>query len=324
MHVLGVCLPPNAGRPAAMKHVQTWVANVVSGIPTFAFLVGEYAGGVRLFAVPVDLAPCEKEICRTARHRQRALGVGATLLWCTLAALSGTPTQDVAARSLLAAQAFINVLADAARVGGTGELVSFQTGRVRSTSLIHRPLLDHETSPAAWKVLARAAVSDHALQHMLLTASKGMLERWAKVIRPLPVTEIPAHLLANLPDFSDRRLDNVPLPYVLPFHETSWSPLPPMQRTPVGAPVCPLVRDILSYPATRRIDQWVSALRTDLQGVKRQLQAGISADDIARNFRPKPIAIGQSELRHWARGIVWDCRHACCEPLKFDVLPESG
>lgn len=41
-------------------------------------------------------------------------------------------------------------------------------------------------------------------------------------------------------------------------------------------------------------------------------------------MKPRPIAVGQSELHAWARGVVWDCRLACCEPLRFRAIPDSG
>lgn len=216
LHTLGVCLPPNIGRPAAMKRVQNFVSSCVGGSPAFAFLVGVYEGGAKLFAAPIDIAPEEKAACRSSAQRRRAFRAGAAFLWCTLTALAGTACHDIAARSVLATQAFvkpIEMLADSARWTGTGEPISFHTGRVLFTSLIERPLLDSEQSPTAWKALSRATVSD-ALQQLLLSSSGGVLGEWAEVIRPLPINEIPPHLLEHIPDFSDHRLDKVPLPPV--------------------------------------------------------------------------------------------------------------
>lgn len=323
MHVMGLCMPPGSSPPAAMKQVQSWVSSVIIGAPTFAFLVGEYVGGARLFAVPVDIAPPAGEVCPTTTHRRKARGAGAALMWCTLAALAGTPGQDVAARSILATQAFIKpleVLADAARTVGTGEPTSFKTGLGQLSSLIQRPLLDQEHSPAAGKALARATISDHALQHMLFTAAGASLDGWAEAIRPLPVTEIPPQLLTALPGFADPRLNRIPLPEVPSFHHTAWSPLPQDQPTPKGAPVCPRAHDILTEAGRQRLDSWVDSVRTDLRGIRQQLHEGVAADYVSRSLRPRPIAVGQTELHAWARGIVWDCRRA----LDFKALPESG
>lgn len=73
-----------------------------------------------------------------------------------------------------------------------------------------------------------------------------------------------------------------------------------------------------------RLAVWVEAQVADLLHIQKRLEAGIAPELIRRAERPRPIAIGQSEFRPWARGIVWDCRQACCKPLDFSEIPNSG
>jgi hypothetical protein len=216
--VVGMAPPARSTRPVAMKVVQELCQSVWQGARVLAFLVGEYASGARLFAAPADFAPPEASVCRTRPQRLRLLAAGATFVWCTLSALSDTAAHDSAARSLLATQAFVkplDQLADAARLTGVGDPIEFVTGVTRATSIIQRPILDSENSPPAWRALAISTEWDAQLLSLLAEAAgDALLDGWAEVVRPIPVGDIPPHLLENLPDFSDERLDVLPMPAV--------------------------------------------------------------------------------------------------------------
>ncbi|KAL3926660.1 MAG: hypothetical protein SGPRY_003197, partial [Prymnesium sp.] len=150
------------------------------------------------------------------------------------------------------------------------------------------------------------------------------LESWIAALRPTPLHEIPHSLLTSLADFSDRRLDRVELPLIRPPNELPWVPLPPPTRGRSGPPVCPLATDMLLPEGWARLTSWVEAQVADLLHIRGRIDAGVAPDLIQRAGRLRPIAIGQSEFRTWARGVVWDCRQACCTPLDFSEIPDSG
>ena len=204
--VMGAELPRRAARPAAMAAIQRACNAVVRGASALAFMVGEYVGGSRLFAAPLDVAPEERLVCHTPVDRVRRRGAGCAFVWCTLAALAGTPAADVAARALLGTEAFVkplDELADAARLTGTDAAIEFITGRTPAVSVVKRPLLENEASPPAWRALAQMQKSDSELWQLVSSsASDYLLAGWDGVIRPAPIADIPSHLLAHLPDFS--------------------------------------------------------------------------------------------------------------------------
>ena len=89
----GVLLPEGHDRPSYVRAVQPLVALAV-GATSSAFLVGEYVGGARLSTAPLDYRPPRHNIFWTTAGRLRLLAAGATFVWCTLAALCGTPMAD--------------------------------------------------------------------------------------------------------------------------------------------------------------------------------------------------------------------------------------
>jgi len=83
--VHGVELPERASRPIGMAASQQ-LARAAVGASQIAFMVGEYIGGARLTAAPIEFAPPPQEVCRTPTQRMRKLAAGASFLWCTLGA----------------------------------------------------------------------------------------------------------------------------------------------------------------------------------------------------------------------------------------------
>ena len=323
--VVGIIPPARSTRPAAMKMVQEFCQAAWRGARVLAFLVGEYASGARLFTAPADFAPPEADVCRTRAQRLRLLAAGATFIWCTLSALADTAAYDSAARSLLATQAFVkplDQLADAARLTGVGDPIQFVTGVTRATSIIQRPILNSENSPSAWRALATSTEWDAKLLSLLAEAAGDALLDgcWAEVVRPFPVDDIPPHLLENLPDFSDGRLDVLPMPAVFTPYRLPWVPLPPQQPSlPADAPACPRIHDCYLPEARDRVATWLQAQLEDLLSIREQLKQGVLPTDVQRGHRPRPMAVGDNERPAWARGLVLDCRGECCTPLDFEA-----
>ena len=321
----GLILPVPTPRPQAMSLIHKLCLSVVSAALYLPFLIGQYSPGALLFAAPVDFAPPPESVVRSPLARAQALSSGAAFVWCTLAALSGTPLGDPAARAALSCRMFQSL--DAAPLDvPPSEAVEFAFGVTKLRSLQQRPDPDHPRAGAAARALHSATLADAALRTALLSeASDSLLEGWVDRITPLVVGDIPAHLLEALPDFSDARLDDVLLSKVLQPLTTSWYPLPPEQPSPgPGAPTCPRsAYDLLTPAGAARLSGWIDHQLRDLAHIRAELARGTPPGDIGRD-RPDAIAIGQSEFRDWARGLVWDCTldsSPCCVVAAFHQPP---
>ena len=318
----GLILPVPTPRPQAMSLIHKLCLSVVSAALYLPFLIGQYSPGALLFAAPVDFAPPPESVVRSPLARAQALSSGAAFVWCTLAALSGTPLGDPAALSCRMFQSL-----DAAPLDvPPSEAVEFAFGVTKLRSLQQRPDPDHPRAGAAARALHSATLADAALRTALLSeASDSLLEGWVDRITPLVVGDIPAHLLEALPDFSDARLDDVLLSKVLQPLTTSWYPLPPEQPSPgPGAPTCPRsAYDLLTPAGAARLSGWIDHQLRDLAHIRAELARGTPPGDIGRD-RPDAVAIGQSEFRDWARGLVWDCTldsSPCCVVAAFHQPP---
>ena len=322
----GLVLPIATRRAAAMLEIQKLCGALVTSASYIAFMIGEYSNGTRVFTAPIDYCPPESASCRSPDQRRRLLTRGAAFVWCTLAALQGTPLADPAARAILGCQMFVKPLSslpDDPNLS-SGQHVEFNFGVERARSIVSRPVLDHERSPPAWRALAHMGKFDAALALGLgaaVAAGDALLDGWMERITPMPIGEIPSHLLDNLPDFGDSKLDSALLSAQQHPLSTPWLPLPPQQpAAPAEAPECPAsAADMLTGEGRRRLEAWMEATRQDLVTVRDGLEQGLKPDEIERR-RPKAVAIGQSELVPWARGRVWDCRKEvsdCCIVADF-------
>lgn len=265
-----------------------------------------------VFAAPVDYQPPAEAICATSQQRRRRAARGSAFIWCTLAALGGTPIGDAATRAVLGCEMFVkpvSTLSDG--VLSSDSAVEFNFGVERARSVLQRPLLDSDQSPPAWSALAQLTRHDSAIVAALGAAVAGgdrLLEGWAERVSPLVIGDVPAHLIANLPDFEDSRLDAVSLtPQAHPL-STKWLPLPPSQE-PAGpeAPSCPRrALELLTPEGRARLIDWLDQMRLDLLGLRDQLREGTNPADVRRR-RPAPIAVGQSEFEPWAtfESLVW-------------------
>jgi len=320
----GLILPEPAKRPEAMAAIQGLCTAVTGAAAYLAFMVGEYANGVRVFTAPLDYCPEAACVCRSPRQRRERQRSGAAFIWCTLAALAGAPIGDAAARAILSCEMFVKPVHTLADAPLSSDVPEFKFGVERSRSALARPLLDDERSPPAWRALAQLSLADAALVAGLNAATAAgdqLLDGWAERVGPLAVGDVPPHLLDTLPDFSDPRLDTATLtPQAHPIR-TAWLPRPPRQP-PAGAdaPACPRSAwEMLTDTAQHRLSEWLEAARADLVILRDALARGVDPDKVVRR-RPRPIAIGQSEMHPWARGRVWDCTleaEPCCVVADF-------
>ena len=314
----GVELPEEVARSSCMPMVQRWV-EAVTVTTHYAFLVGEYIAGARLFTAPLELAPDPRKVVRTAAQRRRLSLAGVAFAWCTLAALSGLPASDAAWRAVTAVNTFVKPVSQLADAPAADGHAIFRFGATPTRSLLRQPLLENEASPPLWAALARLEKADKALLAGLAAeAGDPLLDGWAERVTPFDATSIPSSLMDALPDFEDTALDTVLLSAVRPPIETPWMPVPPLQSPPpLDTPSCPRSPIALLLPeAQEAVRRWLLATLEDLVSVRDALASGVSPDEVARE-RPRPLAVGQTELHAWARGRVWDCRQECCRVADF-------
>ena len=316
----GISVPPSS-RPMMSRAVAA-LCTAIAGVAQLSFMVGEYGKHLRLFVSPTEFRPRPESICRTPADRRKAKLAGAAFVWCTLAALQGAPALDLAQRAVLSVQMFVQPVASLPDAPIEGAPI-FQFGVTRAQSLMPRPAPEMTSSAAgALQELQRAG---EVLQEAILDAVASgdqLLFGWAEHIKPVDHSMVPPELLDERPDFSDTRLDRVRLsPDYQPL-TTEWSPRPPRQPpSGEGAPACiESWRDIARPEAVERIDEFLELTRLDLSSIASQLEAGVPPDQVLRPHRPAPIAIGQTEVKPWAVGRVYDCtkRHdACCVPVDY-------
>jgi hypothetical protein len=170
--IIGFEAPSRAARPACLLLVQRLV-DLVVGALCYAFMVGEYRKGARLFTAPIGARPPPETVVRTPAGRRRAQAARLGFVWCTLAALQGTAVEDAAARAVLSASAFVGPtehLADAPLPTSTGA-TPFTFGAAPATLMVRRPPLADEQGPAAWSAIASLLRADQWLSSALDAAA---------------------------------------------------------------------------------------------------------------------------------------------------------
>ena len=327
--VIGFELRAREAQPTAMKAIQRMVDAVASCV-CYAFMVGEYLRGARLFTAPVAETPQPDRVIRTPHQRQLALAAGVGMAWCSLSALHGTAVEDAVARSFLASTAFLrpthHLADDPLSSGSTSS--SFRFGVQPAAHLVTRPEFAGERGPAAVTALQLMREWDELLIGALDSLSDDpLLAGWREQIVPLGGEHIPPNVLDHLPSFEDPTLDEVALAPVATPVFTPWVALPPQQPSAEGH--CPRsVVDLMPEETQLRVYTWLQHDLEDLVRIRDSLAKGTPPGDVFRD-RPLALAVGQSELHEWARGITWDCRpalrsaEACCQPLDFHAPFET-
>ena len=314
VEVVGVQFQAPTQRRLALTIATRWADHAISDRSS-TFLVGEYDGGARLFASPLNIVPHAGQVASTPGQRRRMLRSGVTAAWCTLAALAGTVTYDAAARTMAACTALrcpVRHLADATALGHH-RLSTFTVGTFAA-----RPMVDRITDlPTARSVpeQALARVGMHAQALMDRLRERGDVEslHWADVIRPEELQDVPPGFFDMLPTFLDSRLDGLALtaPYEPP-ESPRLLPRPRQRLPPSGR--CPRTpTDLMTTPTERRYHQCLDQTLSDLACIRDQ---GVECE----RHRPHTCVFGQSDLVEWARGIVWDFRRApaeCAVPLDY-------
>ena len=126
---------PDATRSTAMNAMQQIVNACYTAAAYIAYMVGLYVGVARVFAAPVDFRPAEDVICYTPAQRVARGSAGVAFVWCTLAALAGTPLHDTAQRAVASASALIRPVEQLADYP-SAEGAVFKTGVSASTSVL--------------------------------------------------------------------------------------------------------------------------------------------------------------------------------------------
>lgn len=303
-------------RKLALGIATRWVETAINA-PSATFLAGEYKGGTRLLASPLDINPPQSQIVRTAAERRRRVAAGVTFAWCTIAALAGTIAGDPAARAVAACSALrapVDRLADSAAFGHP-RLTSFSFGAFATRPLVDRLIgMDVASSPAQLALEADWG-SARWLAERLRDRGHDEDLLWLDRIRPPELQDVPADFFQRLPTFSDARLDG--LPFTAPYTPPLLAKLlpRPTQPRPIGLH-CPRSAFDLMPPWTeRRMRTWFGSMLSDLVCIR---DYGVDCE----RQRPTTLVVAQSELYPWARGLVWDFRAApaaCGTPLNYSL-----
>ena len=316
---IGVELPQRATRSRCLQIAQKWT-DMASDSVHYAYMVGEYVGGARLLVAPLAFTPRFTGVVRTPARRARLLTTGAAFVWCTLAALAGTPLHDAAARTLVATSSFVRPLAslaDSVELGSEAA-VQFRFGAAPAVSLLRRPTLRSTSHSTAIAGLAQGEMWGDLLRDALVqNAWDPLLEGWLDRIRPVDVGAIPSDFMKRVPQFDDPRVGLAAFPPIYHPLSTPWLRRQPQQaKPPPGAPHC--VRspwEMLTLPARERLGAWLTHSSRDLSDLARASSQGPAAEPTRR--RPPPMVLGQNDMLPWARGRIWDCRSACCKVQDF-------
>ena len=315
--VIGAELALTLHRPAVMR-VACRMLDSMLGKGVCAFLAGEYLGGARIVAAPVDYRPNSHELVRTPAARQAMSEGGWTMAWCTLTALAGSVIHDAAARAVASCTALCAPtmhLADSTSLGHS-MLTTFRIG-VYGTQPVHdraRDLLSYNSPASA--ALRRDWLFTHLLRERLHADDSSLSEDmalWADRLQPPELSDIPSELLDQLPSFSDGRFDQ--LTFAEPPKPNTLARLvrmPRQESPPEGA--CPRSAfDLLLPEAAAKLTHWLHWALDDLTCIRDK------GDDCSRH-RPPVLVISQQELHPNFRGIVWDFRSSptsCGVPLDF-------
>jgi hypothetical protein len=192
--IIGFEAPSRLARPACMLLIQRLV-DLVVGALCYAFMVGEYKRGARLFTAPIGARPEPAAIVRTPAARRQACAARMGFVWCTLAALQGTAVEDAAARAVLSASAFIGPTAQLVDEPLSSSSSAFSFGATPSRLLVRRPPVAGEPGPPAATALAALLQADRLLASALEASSDARLEGWRQRISPLNVDDVPSGLV---------------------------------------------------------------------------------------------------------------------------------
>jgi hypothetical protein len=179
-------------RRPALPLVTEWADCLVAGAAAVTFRVGGYEDSGAVYAAPLVLTPPRAEVIRDASQRRSRLRTGAAFLWLTVAALRGTPIEDMAARAIAACSAWRGP-----STIPSGLDRSPNPGNFRSGVGGFRPLVDNPaglpTVPSSLESARQRAIHEGHMLREALLADRGPLrndfEAWAERITPPELAE---------------------------------------------------------------------------------------------------------------------------------------
>ena len=292
--------------------VRRWVSTLgCAGLATLP--LGRYQGAATLIALPVAGRPKEEAVCRSRAVRLKRVASGAAFLWCTLAALAGTPVADVAARAFAGIGGHahgVEMLSSEVRTPG----VSFSLGRMSLEDIAKTHRIDQGPAPLGYDALRENLLANQRLRDELLDDGSADAARWAERVIDINPGDIPPDLLADLPNFDASGLDD--LTFSEPYEpiKQAWLPRRPQQDMS-PTPFCVRrVTDFICDPAARQqVERFFAESRDDLLNIH---QHGANAE----RRRPSTVVVTQEQHCPWARGRYFDCTFSaseCCVPLDF-------
>ena len=271
----------------------------------------------RLGVCLLPFVPPAAAIVRTATERHRRLGCGATLLWCTLASMTGALVADPIARALASVAAAAGPVTHTADVMHRGELLRpiFRVGATPMASMAGMRPVSYDPQSVGYALQRDAAHQLLLRRELELSVGAGelLLSEWAERIRP-PPQELLDWVQVRLPDMLAEDLLHLPYSPVYVPPATSYLPRMPAQL-PAPTPFC--VRSamqLLEEPARWRVHTWLSKVLDQLRCIEEHPREHTGCELL----RPQPLALGQEAMLPWARGRVWDLtfeRAACAVPL---------
>ena len=128
-------------------------------------------------------------MCRSRAVRLRRIASGAAFLWCTLAALAGTPVADIAARAFTGIGGHahgVEMLSSEVRTPG----VSFSLGRMSLEDIAKTHRVDQGPAPLGYDALRENLLANQHLRDRLLNDGSADDARWAERILDLSLIHI--------------------------------------------------------------------------------------------------------------------------------------
>ena len=172
--------------------VRRWISTLGSaGLATLP--LGRYQGAATLIALPVAGQPNEELVCRSRAVRLKRVVSGAAFLWCTLAALAGTPVADIAARAFAGIGGHahgVEMLSSEVHTPG----VSFSLGRMSLEDIAKTHRVDQGPAPLGYDALRENLLANQHLRDGLLDDGSADAARWVERVIDVNPGDIPYRL----------------------------------------------------------------------------------------------------------------------------------
>ena len=264
-------------------------------------------------------------VARSTMARAQHISAGATLLWCSLAALSSPSWQEAASKVAVATASHFT-----SHDGLTSTLLRQELQARRDTGLeagrteYLAPVvarLEARGGPTPRSLLEQGQTSRHLekIRGALREVGGGdstHYELFADAAQPMCIAELSPQLLDQEIAIRDDSLSKELFSPPLPVYETPWLDRAPSQRWE-ERPGCEgfvawSALDLVDEEARGELGAWFEAAKADALCLE---ELGADCD---RRDKPPAIAIGQDQVHECARGYVFDCREAPCKLLDYE------